>query len=556
MEGQANRITFGEIENVIRILNPCVDDYLFILDLQNNHYVISENAMDRFPLPATSLQDYRPAFAKLVYVEDLELITQDLSEIIYGKKNFHNLRYRWQDKEGNPIWINCRGNVLLDKNGKPGMLVGCINEIGKKQQADNVSGLLGETTLRAELSELLKNDEGVFLRIGIDNFKDINENKGMEYGDMILQKTAECIRSIAGIERQIYRLVADEFLIFGQKGTKESAVVLYRAIREGIEDLIRGIGYDVFYTISAGILSVSDVQDKSSENILKLSEFALTGAKNAGKNTYVIYREEDYQAFSRKREMIRTMRRAVNQNFEGFEAYFQPIVDIKSHKLASAETLLRFHTEDRTVSPAEFIPLLEESGLIIPVGHFVLPQAPKARRQTPKTLPEFQVSVKVSYIQVLKSDMLAEILSAIDSYEVKKGSLVIELTESGFLENDSNFLRFCDGLKEREVPLALDDFGTGYSNFHYLYNLSPDTIKIDRTFTLKALNNEYEYNLLQHMVEMTHSVDLKLCIEGIETRQELEKICKIGPDYIQGYFFGKPSPLQVFMDSYVTNKEG
>ena len=121
----------------------------------------------------------------------------------------------------------------MDEEGRPELITGCINEIGKKQQADNVSGLLGETSLRAELSELIKNDKGVFLRIGIDNFKDINENKGMEYGDMILHKTAECIRSIAGSERRIYRLVADEFLIFGQNGTAESAVDLYRAIWKG-----------------------------------------------------------------------------------------------------------------------------------------------------------------------------------------------------------------------------------------------------------------------------------------------------------------------------------
>ena len=554
MEALSNKMSFEEIEHVIDILNPCVDDYLFVLNLKNGHYVISENAMDRFPLPAADFPDYTVAFTKVVYEEDLELLSQDLTEIVSRKKGFHNLRYRWKDKEGKPVWINCRGNVLVDEEGRPELITGCINEIGKKQQADNVRGLLGETSLRAELSELIKNDKGVFLRIGIDNFKDINENKGMEYGDMILHKTAGCIRSIAGSERRIYRLVADEFLIFGQNGTAESAVDLYRAIREGIDDLIEKIGYDVFYTISAGILPVSAVQDRSSENILKLSEFALAGAKEAGKNTYVIYKEEDYQKFLDKKELIHTMRKSVNQNFEGFEAYFQPIVDIKSQKLVSAETLLRFRTKERMVSPAEFIPLLEESGLIIPVGRFVLHQALKACGQIQKYIPDFRISVNVSYIQVLKSDMLTEILSAISIYKIKRGSLIIELTESGFLECDANFRRFCDGLKKSEIPLALDDFGTGYSNFHYLYNLNPDTIKIDRSFTLKALNNGYEYILLQHMVEMTHSIDLKLCVEGIETKQELDKISRIEPDYIQGYFFGRPCSFSIFMESYVTGE--
>ncbi|MFR0802759.1 MAG: PAS domain-containing protein [Suilimivivens sp.] len=162
MEDLSNKMSFEEIEHVIDILNPCVDNYLFVLNLKNRHYVISENAVDRFPLPAADFPDYTAAFTKVVYEEDLELLSKDLTEIVSGKKSFHNLRYRWKDKEGKPVWINCRGNVLVDEEGRPELITGCINEIGKKQQADNVSGLLGETSLRAELSELIKNDKGVF----------------------------------------------------------------------------------------------------------------------------------------------------------------------------------------------------------------------------------------------------------------------------------------------------------------------------------------------------------------------------------------------------------
>ena len=166
-------------------------------------------------------------------------------------------------------------------------------------------------------------------------------------------------------------------------------------------------------------------------------------------------------------------------------------------------------------------------------------------------IPDFRVSVNLSYIQVLRSNVLNEILDGVSHYNLKKGSILIELTESGFLESNANFISFCDGLRKHEIPLALDDFGTGYSNFHYLYNLSPNTIKIDRSFTLKALNNDYEYNLLKYVVDMTHSIDLKLCIEGIETKTELDKICEMKPDYIQGYYFGKPCALEQFLDDFI-----
>ena len=213
---------------------------------------------------------------------------------------------------------------------------------------------------------------------------------------------------------------------------------------------------------------------------------------------------------------------------------------------------MRFWTEETgAVSPVEFIPLLEESGLIIPVGKWILHQAMDACSKIRKTMPEFRISVNLSYIQVLKSNVLGEILSGMEKYDLDPGSIIIELTESGFLESDHNFIGFCQGLRENGILLALDDFGTGYSNFHYLYNLSPNTIKIDRSFTLKALNNDYEFNLLQHMVDMTHSIDLKLCIEGIETQQELQKISKMGPDYIQGYYFGKPCALPKFLEDHI-----
>lgn len=228
---------------------------------------------------------------------------------------------------------------------------------------------------------------------------------------------------------------------------------------------------------------------------MKLSEFALNEAKIRGKNQYYVFEKEDYNAFLRKRRLIHLMRQAVNHDFEGFEAYFQPIMDVRGQgSLYGAETLLRFQTEETgPVSPVEFVPLLEESGLIIPVGKWVLRQAMAACRKIQQTIPDFRISVNLSYIQIMKSNVLAEIM---------------------------------EGIAE--------------------YDLRPDTIKIDRSFTLKALQSQYDYNLLKHMVDMSHDIELKLCIEGIETIEELAKISEIDPDFIQGYYFGKPCSLQQF----------
>lgn len=554
MEDSIQQFTMNQFKEIIDILNPCMDDYLYIFDIINDKYCISPSALMRFRLPSSQFTNVVEMHGKFVYPDDVEALQEDLRKVIQKESNFHNLQYRWLDKKNQAVWINCRGSVIYNEEGKPAYLLGCINEIGRKQKADNVSGLLGESSLQHEIENRVNERmEGFVLRIGIDDFKVINENRGMDYGNLILHKTAECIEKAILPDQKLYKIVSDEFVVVDFNGrTTEDAMQLYDKIRENINAFIEDNCYEVFYTVSAGILNLEEIKIQTYVNLMKLAEFALNEAKATGKNKYHIYRYEDYQAFLFNRELIYKIRQAINNGFEGFEAHFQPIMDIKSNKLASAETLLRYKSEETgNVPPIKFIPLLEESGLIIPVGKWVLHQAMKACSEIQKVIPDFRISVNVSYIQVLKSNILEEILEGIKEYGLRPESVIIELTESGLLEADENFMEFCEGLKKHGISLALDDFGTGYSNLHYLYDLELNTIKIDRSLTMKALNSDNEYSLLRHVVDMSHDINLELCIEGIETEEELKKISSMNPDYIQGYFFGKPCDYETFEKNYV-----
>ncbi len=556
MSAYAEEISVEQFQKVIEIYQSSMDDFLYIYDLKRDYYCISSSAVERFRIPAKQFGNTTEEFQKFVYPADLEMLAADLEMVKCGEKDYHNIEYRWLDNEGNVVWINCRGEVIRGQDNMPSFLIGCINEIGRNQKADNVSGLLRESGLCREITEREQDGlTGFMLRFGIDRFKEINENKGMDYGDMILRKTAECIKSSISPEQKLYRIMADEFVVidFATENV-ECAKKLYKKVRRKIDKFIEENGYEVFYTLSAGILEFTSVDDKSYTNLMKLSEFSLNEAKARGRNQYYIYQRADYDTFLRKRRLIQLMRQAVNNDFEGFEAYYQPVMDIRKNTLYGAETLLRFRTEETgPVSPVEFIPMLEESGLIIPVGKWVMYQAMEACSKIQELLPNFRVSINLSYIQILKSNVLAEIKSGIEKYNLRPGSIVVELTESGMLESNISFVEFCEGLKENSVSLALDDFGTGYSNFHYLYHLNPDSIKIDRSFTMKALRYDYEYNILKHMINMSHGIALKLCIEGIETAEELAKICELGPDYIQGYYFGKPCTLEQFYEQHLNH---
>lgn len=550
----AEDITLQQFQDMIKIYNSTMDDFLYAYDMVNDVYCISADAVKRFRMPAQVFENAGEELRKVVFYADYEELNADLQRMKAGEKDAHSMEYRWLDNDGNAVWINCRGVAIRNRAGKTCYMVGCINEIGKTQKADNVSGLLRESALCRDLSEMQeKNLNGYVLRIGIDHFKEINENKGIEYGDMILRKTAECIKEVISANQKLYRIMADEFIIVDYSGQPvEYGRKLYKQIRRKVDAFIESNGYEVFYTISGGILDLGSVEDRSYVNLMKLTEFALNEAKRRGRNRYYIYEEADYDDFFKRRRLLHLLRQSVNNNFEGFEVYYQPVVNVKRRKLGGAEALLRFKTEETgPVSPVEFIPLLEDSGLIIPVGKWVMRQAMSACRGIRNKIPHFTVSINMSHVQILKSDVLLDVEAGIREFGLSPGSIVIELTESGKVESNVTFIKFREGLKKNSVSLALDDFGTGYSNFHYLYHLNPDTIKIDRTFTVKALRYDYEYNILKHMIALSHGINLKLCVEGIETQEELNKICEMDPDYIQGYYFGKPCSLEEFYEKHV-----
>lgn len=579
MDPIMNSFSREQMEYIVELFNPCMDDYLYVFDLQKDCYKISKHATERFLLPGDNFDDAAKAHHTFVYSEDQSRLDDEFRRIMSGEIVFHNMHYRWLDRVGKPVWINCRGRVLNDADGKPHFLVGCINEIGQKQKADNVSGLLGESRLSAYVEQFEDGlPDGFFLRIGIDDFRDINGDFGMEYGDYILKSTADCIAENIKPSQRLYRILADEFMVVDfSGGDMEAATELYKNIRKSLDTFIEENGYKSVFTISAGAVDTAKTSG-TYENIMKLSEYALNTAKDQGKNRCYIYMQEDYDVFLRKKQITRQLHHAVNHGFEGFETYYQPIVDTKTRRLVGAEALMRFSMPERCedgetkkeavcvgedghdadekvhwerISPVEFIPLLEETGLIIPAGKWMLHQAISTCSRWQKYIPNFRININLSYVQVMKSRVLTEILTALRLYGLEPSAVGIELTESGYLDTNTHFQKLWDGLKKNGVLVILDDFGTGYSNLHCLGDLRPNYIKIDRSFTLKALNNQYEHDLMTQIITMTHKLDLTICVEGIETEDEFAKISELDPDYIQGFLFGKPQPAEEFYENLI-----
>ncbi len=545
--------------DIAKLFASCMDDYLYVVDLAHDTFFISENALQRFALPGNMFQDIHANFPTFVHPDDIDMLLADLDEIIAGRKDSHNLKYRWIGLDKNPVWINCRGTVLHGTETMPHLMVGCINEIGNSQtEADNVSGLLGEASLHEHFQQLapsLKN--ATFMRLGIDEFKLVNERHGTEYGDFVLREVADCIQRSLGPNQYVYRIISDEYMVLDLSGADYNEMNrLYHRIRNEIDSLVTREQYKAVYTISAGLVTMTDFDVKKHEyasysETMKLSEFAMSEAKSRGRNQLYFFRQEDYSAFLRKRYINSCLRQSVSDNFEGFELNFQPLVTSDGELLYAAEALLRFRTQTgETISPAEFIPLLEENSLIIPVGRWIIRNALMFCKKVRERHPDFRVSVNLSYIQLLKTALFDDIKGVLDELELPPDCLITELTESGHLEDSTAVRSVWAKLKGLGVHVALDDFGKGYSNLATIGNLRPNVVKIDRSFTLKALQNSYEFELLLHIIKMVHSLGLGLVIEGIETLDELEKIAPLGPDYIQGYYYSKPCTQTEFMNKY------
>lgn len=543
-----------ETGSLIDLIAPCMDDYLYIIDLKNDTLRTSQSAAERFMLPDKFVDNAIEHLRRLVYEKDRKLFENHKRKIYDGNEKRYNLLCRLMNRKNLPVWINCRGEVINDEAGKPRYIIGCMNETGTTQRADNISGLLGEKEMASYLySQPKEKLSGYFIQIGIDDFGTINNVHGLVYGNYILKRVAECISECLSSGQRIYHLVADQYMLVDMLSKSQDDVVqLFNRIGEKIDEFIVDENYKSIFSVSAGVTDISTLAE-GAEECRKKSDFSLKSAKKRGRESIYFFEDEDYKSSLRKNTILSALRSATVNDFEGFEVYYQPILN-SADRIIGAEALLRFfmHSDegDEMISPVEFIPLLEESRLIIPVGEFVLTEAAKMCREMQQYIADFRVNINVSYIQIVCGRMANKILTAIEANHLRPESVCIEMTESGFMDMTPCFCRFRKRLEENKIQFIIDDFGTGYSNLRYISEMNPDYVKIDKDFTARAMSNEKDYELFRKIIEMVHSVNVKICIEGIEKEEWAYAMKEIHVDYMQGYLYGRPCEKGVFLKEY------
>ena len=300
-----------EAGSMIDLIAPCMDDYLYIIDLKNDTLRISQSAVERFMLPDKFMNDATKHLRTLVYEKDLKLLENHKRKIYDGNEKRYNVLCRLISGKNSPVWISCRGEVINDNEGKPHYIIGCMNETGTRQRADNISGLLGEKEMASYLySQPKEKLSGYFIQIGINDFGIINNVHGQIYGNYILKRVAECIADCLSGGQKIYHLVTDKYMLVDMLSKSHDEVVqLFKRIGEKIDEFIVDENYKSIFSVSAGVTDISTLAEGAIE-CRKKSDFSLKCAKKRGGGSLYFFEEEDYKASLRKNTILSALRSA------------------------------------------------------------------------------------------------------------------------------------------------------------------------------------------------------------------------------------------------------
>ncbi len=557
-------ISKSQLEEIISVLNQCTDEFIFIIDGEADTCVISRQAMDVFDIPAERFSNASAVFDRLVYEEDRAMLKAEQDLIKTGKKNTHNLEYRWINREGKPTWISCRGKVTKIGNGSS-VLLGRISLLNEADKVDYLTHLPIESQLRSDFAQIWTQKQkvsGFMMKIDIDNLGLVNEQYGVNTGDKVLTIVADCCRKACAGLSHCYKLNSDEFICVNLEGLKASdAQKFYINLKRLIADAEQEMDYDVMFTVSVGLVAFYSDPSQFDE-LLKKVNFAVSEAKRKGRNNITMFNATDYNKHLRNIDLQEKMRESVKNNFAGFELYFQPVINAQKlycdkgdsvFNVIGAEALLRWrHPDYGMMVPDDFIPILEKSGLIIPVGRWILLSAFTLCREWNKIQKDFHMSVNLSYIQVRKSDVLTDVQMALEKSKVRPENIVLELTESGYMDSDSELRSLLEDFSKMGLKIDIDDFGTGYSNLRYLQYLHANTLKLDYSFVHKATGgDEGDRKVIKHITQMAHELDMEVCMEGIESMQDIEKLEQYSPDKFQGFYFGRPCSASDFREHYL-----
>ncbi|MEL6161478.1 MAG: EAL domain-containing protein [Cyanobacteria bacterium J06627_32] len=421
----------------------------------------------------------------------------------------------------------------------------------RKSFYDSLTGLPNRALLTQELQRMLRkpNQSPIsVILLDIDRFKVFNENFGLRVGDQLLQMMARRLRQNVPAKAKIARIAGDEFVVLlGWLSRREEALSLAEKLNQKMAEPIEIRGQKLFPTISTGIAFSPSSTDAhhalNAGDLLRDAQTAMSRAKSQGRGHCEIFVQDMRAHLSTRLGLEADLREALQK--QELLLYYQPIVCLKTMKLAGFEALIRWqHPERGMISPAQFIPIAEDTGLIIPIGQWVLEvaclQTKKWQQQFPVASPF--ISVNLSGRQFAQKDLVEQIGQTLTEIGFDPAKLKLELTESVVMDDVEASIDVLLRLKALRLQLGIDDFGTGYSSLSYLHRFPIDTLKVDRSFVMEMESPNGTAELVKTIVSLGHNLGMTVVAEGIETESQSRQLQALQCEYGQGYLFARPLP--------------
>ncbi len=480
----------------------------------------------------------------------------------------YQTRYKRDDELGSVI---SSANALIQQNADN------LTRLSKRAQDsmyrlayfDTLTGLPNRLLFVHKLQSLIKkirdqkrNINLYVVAMDLDNFGDVNDTLGYDAGDLALKMIAARLKKFLPPKTIISRLGEDQFAAIIISNNQ-----MYEKVLQGLIEaykkpfIIQENEY--LLEMSAGVSKYPDHSDRATD-LLKKAETALEQTKSEEKGTYRLYTQEYEDVVQSRIQIVRDLRVAITEG--QFKLAYQPQFDSQTQNVVGAEALIRWERPKSDGSgvdfmrPDQFIPLAEQSGLIVPIGKWVIEESVRFCKECRDfNLPDFQIAVNLSGVQFYRDDIIARVREALKEHSLEPQYLELEVTESVVMEDVNETIRILNGLKDIGCDLAIDDFGTGYSSLAYLKRFPVDKLKIDRSFVMDVTNDPDDAAIVRSIIQMGHSLGMKVIAEGVETQGHVDFLRVEKCDELQGYFYSKPVSAEEFkgyLRGTVINSQG
>ncbi|WP_186400603.1 bifunctional diguanylate cyclase/phosphodiesterase [Stappia sp. P2PMeth1] len=516
-------------------------------------------------LPAEVINTDPTPIWNMIHPDDVPPMRASVVDSARSLKPWHYI-WRLTTPSGRFKWLEGRGLPHREANGDTvwhSVILDVTEqrrkdeEIRRLAERDELTGLANRTLLRRRLETALRQRladraGGALILIDLDHFKDINDTLGHDAGDIFLRATAERLTESAGRDDVVARIGGDEFVVVMPRISDEQAVLdTIARIDARLSQNVHIDGRDLSTTVSMGVALFPRDGD-TPNTLLKHADIALFEAKAAGRQTHVFFSRALSAVRERRQSLAEALRGAIVA--DTLRVAFQPIVEAGSGRHKGFEALARWTLDGQAISPAEFIPLAEETGLAVPLGRLLLTRTLSlARRLADTGIDPGTISVNVSAAQLREPDFAASIAAALRDYGFPPQRLEIEVTETVILGRSSErialTLRELRGLGTR---IALDDFGTGYASLAHLKRIRVDRLKIDQSFVRDIETDADDAVIVRTVISLAKSLGMDVVAEGIETREQLAFLRHYGCDLAQGYLFGRPTTSETDLVSYLS----